>query len=317
MSHKTFILIDGHAVIYRAYFALTELSTSSGQLVNAVYGFSKTLLTVIKDFEPEYIAVTFDHPQTTKRAEEYAEYKANRAAMPDDLKPQIQIIKDIVTAFNIPQFEVPGVEADDLIGTLARLACEQTAKQDPPMSVVIVTGDRDSFQLVNDCIHAYLPGRAKPIRTPDMEYDPAAVKQKMGVRPDQIVDLKALMGDASDNIPGVDGIGAKGAARLIEEFGTLDKLYAAVEKGQPGEKGSALTKSVLAKLAAGKESAYLSQKLARIDQYVPIELDLEACKTTGYRKDSIIEIFEKLEFNSLIKQLPADEFELDVQEALF
>jgi DNA polymerase-1 len=321
MSNHTFILIDGHAVIYRAYFAFTDLSTSSGQLVNAVYGFSRILLTVIKDFEPEYIAVTFDHPQTTKRAEEYAEYKANRESMPDDLRPQIQIIKDIVTAFNIPQFEMAGVEADDLIGTLSRQACEQTAQQKSPMQTVIVTGDRDAFQLVTDCIHVYMPGRSKPVRTPDMEYDPKGVEQKMGVKPSQIVDLKALMGDASDNIPGVDGIGAKGAAKLIQEFGSLDALYEAVEHQavselEHGEKPT-LTKSLINKLIAGKASAYLSQKLATIDQHVPIELDLQACATSGYKKEDVIKIFEQYEFDSLIKLLPADEFELDVQAALF
>jgi DNA polymerase-1 len=151
---KTFILIDGHAVIYRAYHAFKELSTPEGVLVNAVYGFSRALLTVIREFSPEYIAVTFDHAKPTFRHADYLGYKLTREAMPDDLRPQVDLIKEVVTSFNIPQFELAGYEADDLIGTLAR-----QIKEDKEMKVIIVTGDRDSFQLVDDQVHVWMQGR--------------------------------------------------------------------------------------------------------------------------------------------------------------
>src|SRR5258708_1133777 len=168
---KHFILIDGHALIYRAYHAFTDLSTSSGQLVNAVYGFSRILLTVMSDLSPEYIAVTFDHPQPTFRHAEYDGYKATRAEMPEDLRPQIDIIKKVVTAFNIPQFVLPGYEADDLIGTLATQIQKHCKDQD--VLTIIVTGDRDAFQLVNDCVHVWMPARNK--QGGDIEYDTEAV----------------------------------------------------------------------------------------------------------------------------------------------
>ena len=304
------ILIDGHALIYRAYHAFRDLSTSSGILVNAVYGFSRILLTVIRDVEPEYIAVTFDCAKPTFRHADFVGYKANRAEMPDDLKGQIDLIKQVVTAMNIPEFELPGYEADDLIGTLARQLDELRAKKatspEAPDLTVIVTGDRDSFQLVTDTTHAWLPGR--PPKIPDLEYGPAEVKTRMGVRPDQIVDLKALMGDASDNIPGVAGIGEKTAIKLMQEFDTLEKVYTSLDQ---------IPEKLAKKLAEGHEEAILSQQLATIDQHAPITLDLAACRLAGYHKQDVEELFEKLEFQSLLKLLPADEFETGVQHALF
>ncbi len=315
---KNILLIDGHALIYRAYHAFRDLSTSSGQLVNAVYGFSRILLTVIRDFEPEYIVATFDCAKPTFRHADFVGYKANRAEMPDDLKGQIDLIKQVVTAMNIPQFELPGYEADDLIGTLARQldGLREANIVDAPDVTVIVTGDRDSFQLVTDTTHAWLPGR--PPKIPDLEYGPAEVKARMGVRPDQIVDLKALMGDASDNIPGVPGIGEKTAIKLIQEFDSLEKIYSSIQIGEEEiSRHTIMTAKLTQKLAEGHEEAILSQQLATIDRFSPITLDLEACRLTSYHKADVEALFEKLEFNSLLKLLPPDEFETGVQHALF
>ncbi len=318
---KNIILIDGHALIYRAYHAFRDLSTSSGVLVNAVYGFTRILLTVIKDFDPEYIICTFDNAKPTFRHADFVGYKANRAEMPDDLKPQIDLIKKVVTAMNIPQFELPGYEADDLIGTLSRQLDEMrqvTGKERTaiPDLTIIVTGDRDAFQLVTDTTHVWMPGR--PPKLPDREYDPEAVKERMGVRPDQIVDLKALMGDASDNIPGVTGIGEKGAIKLISEFDKLEKLYESIQIGEKEiSRHPIMTAKLVTKLSEGHEDAILSQQLATIDRNAPITLELEDCRLTSYKKQDVEKLFEELEFNSLLKLLPPDEFEVGVQNALF
>lgn len=309
-----FLLIDGHALIYRAYHAFPALSDHKGVLVNAVYGFTRHVLTAIRNYEPLYIAVAFDHPKPTFRHEDFTDYKANRVEMPNDLKPQIEIIKRVVKTFNIPQFELAGFEADDLIGTLATQMIGLNAQTTEKIMTLIVTGDRDSFQLVNDWVHVWLPGRGK--NKQDMEYDQAAVKARMGVEPEQIVDLKALMGDASDNIPGVAGVGEKTAVRLIQAFGSLEKTYQAVEESTSGEDG-VLTDRVRQKLIADKDKAFLSQKLARIDRAVPIKLDLEACRVSSYDKQEAQELLAELDFVSLGSLLPADQFELDVQHALF
>ena len=324
MEEHTFLLIDAHALIYRAYYAFPELSTRDGRLVNAVYGFTKAVLTAIRDYEPEYIAVAFDHPKPTNRQKAFAEYKAHREKMPDDLIPQIDIIKQVVEVLNFPQFTKPGFEADDIIGTLVNQLGkkrETSRKQETKeLKAVIVTGDKDTFQLVNDWVHVWLPGRGKNQQA--QEYDEAAVVSKLGVRPDQVIDLKALMGDSSDNIPGVAGIGAKTAAKLTQTFGTLDQVYQTVEKIQSkktGEKLAAETVikgSVLKKLVAGKEQAYMSQDLATILQDVPLKLDLSACKVSGYNKHQALELFEELSFKSLEELLPIDDFELDIHQAL-
>jgi DNA polymerase I len=299
------MLVDAHAIIYRAYFAFPPLNTADGTLVNAAFGFTRILLTAIRDVAPMHIAVVFDHPTPTFRHKEYTEYKAHREKMPDDLQPQVQLVKDVVDALNIPRFEMSGYEADDLIGTLSTQASAQSIK------TVIVTGDRDLFQLVNELIHVWLPGKGNKS---DEEYDRERVQKKMEVFPEQVVDLKALMGDSSDNIPGVTGIGQKTATKLIAEFGSLEALYQAIESGQshPLLKGA-----VLAKLQTGKEQAFLSQRLATIATNAPITLDIDACQVTGYNKEQAVDLFQRYEFRSLVGLLPNDEFESGVQEALF
>lgn len=322
-QQEMLMLVDAHAIIYRAYYSFPPtLTTPEGTLVNAAFGFTRILLTAIRDMHPSYMAVVFDHPKPTFRHEEFKAYKAHREKMPDDLIPQIGITKDIVQALNIPQFSVAGFEADDLIGTLSRQAMalqqeELTVAGLPPeqkkIQTVVVTGDQDLFQLVNEQIHVWLPPRGK--RHPAAEYDTDRVEKKMGVRPDQVIDLKALMGDASDNIPGIKGVGPKTATKLLQKFETLEKLYQALEK--PEEYPDLFKGALLKKLQEGKESAFMSQKLATISQEAPIDLDLAACKVTGYDKTQAVALFQDLEFRSLVNSLPADEFESSIQESLF
>lgn len=312
-----FLLFDGHAVIYRAYYALPPLTDPSGRIVNAAFGFSRILLAALEEFEPEYVAVTFDHPKPTFRHKEFKDYKAHRPEMPDDLQPQIPLVKEIVDALGIPRFELEGYEADDLIGTVSYYLDHQPEKLGAHQEIlnVIVTGDKDLLQLVDDSTHVWIPGRGQG---KDLEYDALLVEEKMGVRPDQVVDMKALMGDSSDNIPGIKGIGKKTAIKLLEAYQTLDELFKRVTQLQEtGEKDDLLKGALLNKLIEGKDSAYMSQDLARINCQAPIEIDLDQCRIESYDKTQAVEIFKQLEFHSLLKMLPKDEFETNVQEALF
>ena len=303
-DHDTLMLVDAHAIIYRAYFSFPPtLTTPEGMLVNAAFGFARILLIAIRDMKPTHLCVSFDHPKPTFRHEEFKDYKAHREKMPDDLIPQIALTKEIVQKLNIPKFELAGYEADDLIGTLSRQSDKKT---------VIVTGDQDMFQLVNDKIHVWLPPRGKH---PADEYDQQKVAQKIKLNPDQVIDMKALMGDSSDNIPGIRGIGPKSAVTLLNRFKTLDGVYKAVAEAE--KHPDILKGALLKKLQEGEDDAYLSQRLATIDQDVPIKLDLESCRVTGYDKAEVVKLFQDLEFKSLINLLPNDEFETSIQDSLF
>lgn len=315
---QVLLVVDGHALIYRAYHAFPELTDPSGRLVNAVYGFARLLLKAIQEFEPTHVAVAFDHPSPTKRHSEYAEYKAHRAEMPDDLKPQIAIIKELVDALNMPRFELAGYEADDIVGTIATRECT-VAKQGCQVEVVIMTGDKDLLQLVTECVSVFIPGRGA--FSHDVVYDPKQVEVKMGVRPDQVVDLKALMGDASDNIPGVKGIGKKTAEALIKTLGSVAGVYeglARIEKGTADTQTKAVLKgAVITKLSQDKDNALLSRSLATIDRDVPLEFTLAACAVRDYDKVKVTQLFTDLNFQSLFGLLPPDDFESGVQNALF
>ncbi len=242
-EHEMLMLVDAHAIIYRAYFALPPtLTTPEGMLVNAAFGFTRILLTAIRDMKPTYLSVVFDHPDPTFRHKEFKDYKAHREKMPDDLIPQISVTKEIVKSLNIPQFEVASFEADDLIGTLSQQSDKKT---------VIVTGDQDMFQLVNDKIHVWLPPRGKYLAN---EYDREGVYKKLGVYPKQVIDMKALMGDSSDNIPGIRGIGPKSAVMLLQEFETLTRVYEAVDEFE--KYPHILKGALLKKLQGGKDIAF-------------------------------------------------------------
>lgn len=312
-----FIILDGHAIIYRAYHAFKDLTDPEGKPINAVYGFSRILLKAIADFQPVYLAVAFDHKNgKSKRLADYKEYKAQRPQMPDDLKSQIDIIKDVVTAFNIPQFEVDGFEADDILGTISRIIAESNKKKnvDERVLTTLVTGDKDILQLVDDnTTHVFIPGRGQFSK--DKEYDEKAVVERLGVTASQIPDLKALMGDPSDNIPGVKGIGEKTAVKLIQRFKSLEAVYDAVEKVPTSD--DLLKGAVLQKLLSDKEMAFMSKKLATIQFDAPIDFDLKKCVTRDYDKEVVTQLFEKYRFNSLLSLLPKDGFEETVQNALF
>ncbi|GAB4158432.1 MAG: DNA polymerase I [Candidatus Promineifilaceae bacterium] len=288
MTSKKLVLIDGHALAYRVFSALPldSFTTQTGEPTNATFGFVRTLLDIIQaDDPPHYLAVSFDLGATFRDAL-FAEYKGTREKMPDELNVQIERIKEVVAAFNIPILAVEGYEADDVLGTIARQAKEQGVR------VEIITGDRDLLQLVDDNTIVELPpGRYE--RLPQ-RYDVDAVLAKFDVPPPRIVDYKALVGDASDNIPGVKGIGDKTARKLLQMYETLDGIYAHLDeiKGTLGQK-----------LAEGKENAYLSYKLATIITDAPIKLDLDACVAHEFDPEPVLALFQTLEFRSLTKRL--------------
>ncbi len=286
---KILYLLDGHAIAYRAYFALTSggstrWATSSGEPTAGVYGFASMLLKLLEQEEPDYLAVSFDTGKTF-RHEMYPEYKGTRAKMPDDLRGQIERIREMVDAFNIPRIEVENFEADDVIGSLATWA---TVKEG--LGVKIITGDRDLLQLVNNRIVVALPNKSGS----NDDYFAEDVEARLGVLPGQVVDYKALLGDTSDNIPGVKGVGEKTAVKLIQEYGTLDNIYAHLSE-IPGKAGKDLT--------AGRESAYLSQELARIRTDLPVTLDLDQAKPSRFDPLAVETLFHQLEFRTLTQRL--------------
>ena len=280
------LLIDGHAILHRAYHAFPPtLKTRKGELVNAVYGFTRILLTVLRDLAPKYTAVAFDLPEPTFRHKEFIGYQAQRPQMDAELKSQIERVKEVVQVLNIPIFSMSGYEADDVIGTLAHQASKKT-------EVIIVTGDKDIMQLVDQKIKVFAPIKG----TAEGEiFDRQKVKEFLGISPQQIIDYKALVGDPSDNYPGVPGIGPKTAVQLLEKYHDLKNIFRHLLEIKP---------LVAQKLKDGRQSALLSQKLATIVTKVPIKIDLKACKVHDYDQEKAVKLFEELEFKSLINKLP-------------
>ena len=286
-------LIDGHALAYRTYFALNPAGTtdarwqtSSGETTAGVFGFTSVLMRILEQEKPDYIAVAFDTGRTF-RHEIYKEYKGTRAKMPDDLRSQMERIRQMVDSFSIPRLEVENFEADDILGTIAQQAEEKG------LGVKIITGDRDLLQLVTERIIVNLAG-SKLSEAKD--YTPKDVLEYLGVRPDQVVDYKALVGDKSDNIPGVAGVGEKTAIDLLTRYDTLDAVYAHLDELKPGVK---------TKLETNKDMAYQSQLLARIRVDVPITLDLERAKSTDFNAHQVEDLFRQLEFRTLMPRLNA------------
>ena len=276
------VLIDGHALLYRAYHALPALVTSQGEPTNAVYGFFSTLLKVIADEKPDYVIVCLDRG-TTFRHERYPEYKAHRAKMPDDLRPQVGRTAEILEALRIPTCTAEGYEADDVIGTLARQATVDG------LETLIVTGDSDALQLVDEHVHVLVPGRkySQPVH-----YDPDAVRKRYGFDPPRLVDYKALMGDSSDNIPGVTGVGKKTATKLVQQYGSVENVYAHLDEVAPERYRKAL--------AEGRDQALLSKELAAIVTHAPVELELHPLG--DYDRETAIEVFRQLESPSLVRR---------------
>lgn len=284
----TLYLIDGHALAYRMYFALTaggnsqRWQTSRGEPTAGIYGFARELVRVLEQEKPEYLAVAFDVGKTF-RDEIFPEYKATREKMPDDLRPQLERIREMVDAFNIPRLEREGYEADDVLGSTARVAAEQG------LGVKIITGDRDLLQLVNERTTVYLAGDDQTYITNE------DVINKLGVRPDQVVDYKALVGDPSDNIPGVKGVGEKTATALLEKFDTLDAIYQNIDQVENRWKG---------KLEANKEAAYMSRRLAQIEVNLDIQLDLEHAAVKPFDPAKLEAFFKEMEFRTLLGKVP-------------
>jgi DNA polymerase-1 len=285
----TLYLIDGHALAYRTYFALTRGSTSgfitrSGEPTAGVFGFTSVLLRILEQDHPDYLVVAFDTGKTF-RDEIYPEYKGTREKMPDDLRSQIERIRQLVDAFNVPRLEIAGYEADDVLGSVAKKAVSQG------LGVKIITGDRDLLQLVDDRIIVNLPGKTL---SDARDYLAADVVEMLGVRPDQVVDYKALVGDKSDNIPGVAGIGDKTAANLLQKYADLDGVYAHLDE---------ITGSLRNKLETGRENAYLSQKLAAIVTNLEIPVDLDQARPSQFDTARVESLFRELEFRTLMNRL--------------
>jgi len=297
---KSIYLIDGSAMFYRAYFAFIRnpLINSKGENTSATYGLVNSLLKIIREENPDYLAIAFDTPKPTFRHKEYAEYKSTRAKMPEDLVDQLPRIHETVKAMNIPAFELEGYEADDVIGTLAKAA------EKKGYNVWCVTGDKDFFQLVTDKVKIYTP--KKPSEQPD-RLGPDEVTAKFGVPPELVIDKLALMGDSSDNVPGVKGIGKKTADSLLEQFGSLEGVLENHE--------SIKAKGVREKIASYIDDAILSKRLVTIDTKVPIKFDLKDIKRGPVDYEACKKLFVELEFTSLLKQMLPDSELIETPEA--
>ncbi|MBI4426840.1 MAG: DNA polymerase I [Candidatus Kerfeldbacteria bacterium] len=293
-AKQRLVIVDGNALIHRSFHALPPLTTKKGQLVNAVYGFTTVLLKMFRELKPTHVVVCFDRREKTFREKEYAEYKATRVKAPQELYDQIPVVKQLVDSFNIPALEKAGYEADDLIGTIT--------KQATGVEKVIVTGDMDTLQLVDDetSVYTLRKGLGETVTL-----NPAAVKERFGITPEQLVDFKALRGDPSDNIPGVKGVGEKTAAELLQEFGTVEKLYEALAKETP--KAKKLKPGLRQRLLADKQNAFLSKRLATIVRAVPIKFTLSQAGRQRYDRQQVAKLFQDLEFTSLLSKLPENE----------
>jgi len=287
---KRLIIIDSNALLHRSFHALPPLTTKSGQETGAVYGYLLTLFKAINDLKAGYIVACFDTKMPTFRHEMFKDYKAQRPATPSGIISQIPIAKEVLEALKIPVFAKEGVEADDLIATICELC-----KKEKDLEVYILSGDLDNLQLVNENIKVYTLG--KGIKD-TVIYDINKVKERFGIEPGQMVDFKALTGDPSDNIPGVEGIGKKTAAEIIQKYGSVKNLYDELSTDT-----AVLKPKVKEMLKQNKESALMSRDLAQMKKDVDINFKIEDCRFGDFDKNQVEEIFKKLEFNSLINRL--------------
>lgn len=296
--NKTLVIIDGNSIINRAFYALPEMSNKEGLKTNAIYGFTNMLLKIIDTYNPTHISVAFDRKAPTFRNIEFKEYKAGRKKMPDELREQFEPLKDLLDKFNIHRLEIDGYEADDIIGTVSKIA------EDNGFKVYIVTGDKDAIQLASNKTTTLIT--KKGVGKVE-EYDYDSVIEKYEMTPTQFIDLKGLMGDKSDNIPGVPGIGEKTGIKLIKEFSSIEGIFDNIDS----IKGS--TKK---KLEENKELAIMSKKLATIIRDVPVEFNLEELEYGNYNTKDILDVFKYLGFTSLIPRIGSlDESEDIVNEA--
>jgi len=286
---KRLVLVDGNALLHRAYHATPPLTTSKGELVNAVFGFTNMILKSWDDLKPDFIAIAWDRSAPTFRHQAYTQYKATRGPADDALGNQYDRVHEVIKAFGIPEFGLDGYEADDLIGTLAK----QAASSGRGIETIVITGDRDIMQIIDKTTKVLMPKRS--LNDVGL-YGEEEFEAKYEFKPIQIIDFKGLAGDASDNIPGVAGIGAVTATKLIKQFGSVEKIYEPSNLKTLPERTQKL-------LAEGAESAIMSKKLATLDLDAPIELDLDACAVQDYSKKEVVKIFEELEFRTLIPRV--------------
>ncbi|WP_028611950.1 5'-3' exonuclease [Paenibacillus harenae] len=284
MSEQRLLLVDGMAILFRAYFATSfggsVRKTSAGVPVNAVHGFVRYFMDAINTFNPTHVICCWDMGSTTFRTAQYDGYKANRPSAPEDMIPQFDLVKEVVASFDVPNIGIEGFEADDCIGTLAAAFKDQA-------DIIVVTGDHDMLQLVDERVSVAI--MKKGIGN-YMVYTPATLMEERQLTPEQIIDIKGLMGDTSDNYPGVKGIGEKTAHKLIQEHGSIDGLLANLD---------AISKTIRAKIEADLDMLHLSRDLATIRRDAPVSAELELC-CWGYKRDNVLQKFEELEFKSLI-----------------
>jgi DNA polymerase-1 len=291
------VLIDGYAILHRAFHALPPLTTRKGEPINAVYGLISMVLKVIQDLNPTHIAVCMDEKAPTFRRKEFKEYQAHRPKMDMDLESQIQKAKDTITAFNIPMYSKPGFEADDVIGTITKGAKEVD-------EIVVVTGDRDILQLVNDKVKIYMPIAGL---SQGKLFGKEETLERMGVVPELIPDYKALVGDASDNYKGVPGIGPKTAINLLNEYKSVAGIYKNLKKIKP---------QIAEKLTKGKESALMSHRLATIVSDVPVKWNLEKCAEWDVDSQKVLKLFTEYGFKTLTERVKRVGRELDQEKQM-
>ncbi len=284
-GERKLVLLDGNGLVYRAFYALPYFTTRDGRPTNAVYGFTNMLLKVLEEEQPTHLAVAFDRPAPTFRHEDYAAYKAQRPHMPDDLRPQVALVKEVVEAFGIPIFEVEGYEADDVIATVARRA------EEAGFRVVVVTGDLDLLQVAGERTTVVVTSRGLSETT---AYDRARVRARFGLDPEQLPDFKALRGDPTDNLPGVPGVGEKTAAELVARFGSVEELLEHSDQVPP---------KLREKLRSCADLVLQNKRLATVVREVPIRVEWEALRLRPYDRDRVVDLFRDLEFKSLLERL--------------
>lgn len=285
------LIIDSNALLHRAFHALPPLKTKSGENTSAIYGFLLILFRAIKDLNPKYMVACFDLPQPTFRHEKYKEYKATRLKTPDEIKEQLPKMKEVLKAFDIPVFEKPGFEADDLIATIST-----EASKDKKIDVYILSGDLDVLQLVSKNIKAYTMGRGIKEM---VIYDEEKVSERFGIKPGQMVDFKALIGDSSDNIPGVKGVGKKTASVLLNKFGNLDIIYKEAERDS-----EEIKPRIRELLLKSKDQAFLARSLVVAKRDVTLDFDIEKSQFGNYDRKKVEEMLRKFEFFTLLNRLP-------------
>ena len=299
--NKKLLILDSNSILHRAFHALPPLTTKKGELVNAIYGFLLLLFKLVRELQPDYIAACFDFPAPTFRHKKFPEYKAKRPPTPKEFYQQIPKAKEVLGSLSIPFFEKEGFEADDIIASL------KVKSQKSKVKSIIVSGDSDLLQLVDEQTEVYI--LKKGVKETVL-YDENLVKKKyQGLSPEQLVDFKALIGDPSDNIPGVKGIGKKTAVKLLNKYGSIKNLYDKIEE----EKNMRLKEILIRE----RERVFFSKDLVRLNESIPIEFDLRKCQFWNFNEKELEEIFKKYEFYSLLKRIPEITPEIKKTKKLF